>query len=115
MRNLKKHLRSLVGVLLLVLLVSQPLYSVTLSEKETVRIENALEKSKESLIQQKIVIEQPSTELKKQSESYRKLELDLERRKIKSNIIVGVTCFIFGAVAGGVAYGAYVYPWLSSD
>lgn len=108
---LKKYVRSLVGLLFLVLLVSQPLYSVTLSEKETVRIENALEKSKESLIQQKTVIEQLSTELKKQSESYRKLERD----KIKSNVIVGVTCFIFGAVAGGVAYGAYVYPWLSSD
>ena len=108
---LKKYVRSLVGILLLASLVSQPLYSVTLSEKETVRIENALEKSKESLIQQKIVIEQLSTELKKQSESYRKLERD----KVKSNIIVGVSCFIFGAVAGGVAYGVYVYPWLSSD
>lgn len=108
---LKKYVRSLVGILLLVLLVSQPLYSVTLSEKETVRIENALETSKESLIQQKIVIEQLSTELKKQSESYRKLERD----KIKSNVIVGVSCFIVGAVAGGVAYGVYVYPWLSSD
>lgn len=108
---LKKISRSLVGLLLLASLVSQPLYSVTLSEKETVRIENALETSKESLIQQKIVIEQLSTELKKQSESYRKLERD----KIKSNVVVGVTCFIFGAVAGGVAYGVYVYPWLSSD
>lgn len=112
---LKKYVRNLVGILLLVLLVSQPLSAVTLSEKETVRIENALEKSKESLIQQKIVIEQLSTELKKQSESYRKLERKLERDKIKSNVIVGVTCFIFGAVAGGVAYGVYVYPWLSSD
>lgn len=108
---LKKISRSLVGLLLLASLVSQPLYSVTLSEKETVRIENALETSKESLIQQKIVIEQLSTELKKQSESYRKLERD----KIKSNVVVGVTCFIVGAVAGGVAYGVYVYPWLSSD
>lgn len=108
---LKKYVRSLVGALLLASLVSQPLYSVTLSEKETVRIENALEKSKESLTQQKIVIEQLSTELKKQSESYRKLERD----KIRSNIIVGVSCFIVGAVAGGVAYGVYVYPWLSSD
>lgn len=108
---LKKHLRSLVGALLLALLVLQPVYSVSLSEKETARIENALEKSKESLIQQKIVIEQLSTELKKQSESYRKLEID----KMKSNVVVGVTCFIVGAVAGGVAYGVYVYPWLSSD
>ena len=108
---LKKYLRSLVGILLLASLVSQPLSAVSLSEKETVRIENALEKSKESLIQQKIVIEQLSTELKKQSESYRKLERD----KIKSNIIVGVSCFIVGALAGGVAYGVYVYPWLSSD
>ena len=108
---LKKYARSLVGILLLASLVSQPLSAVSLSEKETVRIENALEKSKESLIQQKIVIEQLSTELKKQSESYRKLERD----KIKSNIIVGVSCFIVGAVAGGVAYGVYVYPWLSSD
>ena len=108
---LKKYLRSLVGILLLASLVSQPLSAVSLSEKETVRIENALEKSKTSLIQQKIVIEQLSTELKKQSESYRKLERD----KIKSNIIVGVSCFIVGAVAGGVAYGVYVYPWLSSD
>lgn len=32
---------------------------------------------------------------------------------IKSNVVVGVTCFIVGAVAGGVAYGVYVYPWLS--
>ena len=111
MINLKKHLRSLVGALFLASLVSQPLYSVTLSEKETVRIENALEKSKESLIQQKIVIEQLSTELKKQSESYRKLERD----KIKSNIIVGVTCFVIGGVVGGIAYGVYVYPWLSSE
>lgn len=108
---LKKHLRSLVGALLLALLVLQPVYSVSLSEKETARIENALEKSKESLIQQKIVIEQLSTELKKQSESYRKLEID----KMKSNVVVGVTCFVVGAVAGGVAYGVYVYPWLSSD
>lgn len=108
---LKKISRSLVGILLLASLVSQPLYSVTLSEKETVRIENALEQSKTSLIQQKIVIEQLSTELKKQSESYRKLERD----KIKSNVAVGVACFIVGAVAGGVAYGVYVYPWLSSD
>lgn len=110
MINLKRHLRSLVGILLLALLVSQPLYSVTLSEKETARIENALETSKESLIQQKIVIEQLSTELKKQSESYRKLERD----KVKSNVVIGVACFVFGAVAGGVAYGVYVYPWLSS-
>lgn len=29
--------------------------------------------------------------------------------------VVGVACFIVGAVAGGVAYGVYVYPWLSSD
>ena len=50
-------------------------------------------------------------ELKTQSESYRKLERD----KIKSNIIVGVTCFIVGGIVGGVAYGVYVYPWLSSD
>lgn len=108
---LKKISRSLVGVLLLVSLVLQPLSAVSLSEKETVRIENALETSKESLTQQKIVIEQLSTELKKQSESYRKLERD----KIKTNVVVGVTCFIVGAVAGGVAYGVYVYPWLSSD
>ena len=108
---LKKISRSLVGVLLLASLVSQPLSAVSLSEKETVRIENALETSKESLIQQKIVIEQLSTELKKQSESYRKLERD----KIKSNVVVGVACFVVGAVAGGVAYGVYVYPWLSSD
>ena len=108
---LKKYVRNLVGILLLASLALQPLSAVTLSEKETVRIENALEKSKESLIQQKTVIEQLSTELKKQSESYRKLERD----KIKSNIIVGVSCFIVGAVAGGVAYGVYVYPWLSSD
>ena len=108
---LKKHLRSLVGALLLALLVLQPVYSISLSEKETARIENALEESKTSLIQQKIVIEQLSTELKKQSESYRKLEID----KMKSNVAVGVTCFIVGAVAGGVAYGVYVYPWLSSD
>ena len=106
---LKKISRSLLGILLLVLLVSQPLSAVTLSEKETVRIENALEKSKESLIQQKIVIEQLSTELKKQSESYRKLERD----KVKSNVVVGVTCFVIGGIAGGVAYGVYVYPWLS--
>ena len=106
---LKKYVRSLVGILLLVLLVSQPLSAVTLSEKETVSIENALEKSKTSLIQQKIVIEQLSTELKKQSESYRKLERD----KIKSNIIVGATCFVIGGVVGGIAYGVYVYPWLS--
>lgn len=108
---LKKYVRNLVGILLLASLALQPLSAVTLSEKETVRIENALEQSKTSLIQQKITIEQLSTELKKQSESYRKLERD----KIKSNIIVGVSCFIVGAVAGGVAYGVYVYPWLSSD
>ena len=108
---LKKHLRSLVGALLLALLVLQPVYSVSLSEKETVKIENAVETSKASLIQQEIVIEQLSTELKKQSESYRKLE----REKIKSNVVVGVACFIVGAVAGGVAYGVYVYPWLSSN
>ena len=108
---LKKQLRSLVGALLLALLVLQPVYSVSLSEKETVKIENALEKSKASLIQQEIVIEQLSTELKKQSESYRKLERD----KVKSNVVVGVACFIVGAVAGGVAYGVYVYPWLSSN
>ena len=108
---LKKISRSLVGILLLVSLASQPLSAVTLSEKEVTRIENALEKSKESLIQQKIVIEQLSTELKKQSESYRKLE----REMTKSNIIVGVTCFVIGCIAGGVAYGVYVYPWLSSD
>lgn len=107
---LKKRLRSLVGALLLALLVLQPVYSVSLSEKETVRIENALEKSKASLIQQETVIEQLSTELKKQSESYRKLE----REKIKSNIIVGVTCFIVGGVVGGVAYGVYVCPMLSN-
>ena len=107
---LKKHLRRLVGALLLALLVLQPVYSVSLSEKETVKIENALEKSKTSLIQQEIVIEQLSTELKKQSESYRKLERD----KIKSNIIVGVTCFVIGGIAGGVAYGIYVCPLLSN-
>ena len=106
---LKKISRSLVGILLLASLVSSPLSAVTLSEKETVRIENALEKSKASLIQQKIVIEQLSTELKKQSESYRKLERD----KIRSNIAVGITCFVIGGVVGGVAYGAYVHPWLS--
>ena len=106
---LKEYVRSLVGILLLVSLVSSPLSAVTLSEKETVSIENALEKSKTSLIQQKIVIEQLSTELKKQSESYRKLERD----KVKSNIIVGATCFLVGGVVGGVAYGVYVYPWLS--
>ena len=109
MRNSKRYLKSLVSVLLLLVLVSQQSFAVSLSEKETIRIENALEKSKESLIQQKIVIEQLSTELKKQSESYRKLERD----KLKSNVVVGVACFIVGAVAGGVAYGVYVYPWLS--
>lgn len=109
MRSLKRHLRSLVGILLLVSLALQPLSAVTLSEKETVRIENALEQSKTSLIQQKITIEQLSTELKKQSESYRKLE----RSKIKSNIITGVTCFVIGGVVGGIAYGVYVHPWLS--
>lgn len=108
---LKKYVRSLVGSLLLVLLVSQPLYSVTLSEKETVRIENALEKSKTSLILQETTINQLKTELKKQSESYRKLERD----KIRSNIAVGVTCFVIGGVVGGIAYGVYVHPWLSSD
>ena len=107
---LKKHLRSLAGALLLALLVLQPVYSVSLSEKEAIRIENALEKSKTSLIQQKTVINQLKTELKKQSESYRKLEIE----KTKSNIIVGVTCFVIGAIAGGVAYGVYVYPWLSN-
>lgn len=107
---LKKHLKSLVGILLLLVLVSQQSFAVSLSEKETIRIENALEKSKESLIQQKIVIEQLSTELKKQSESYKKLERD----KLKSNVVVGVACFVVGAVAGGVAYGVYVYPWLSN-
>lgn len=108
MRNSKRHLKSLVGILLLLVLVSQQSFAVSLSEKETIRIENALEKSKESLIQQKIVIEQLSTELKKQSESYKKLERD----KWKSNVVVGVACFVVGAVAGGVAYGVYVYPWL---
>lgn len=107
---LKKHLRSWVGALLLALLVLQPVYSVSLSEKETVKIENALEKSKNSLIQQETVINQLKKELKTQSESYRKLEIS----KIKSNIAVGVTCFVIGAVAGGVAYGVYVYPWLSN-
>lgn len=111
MRNSKKYLKSLVIVLLLLVLVSRQSFAVSLSEKETIRIENALETSKESLIQQKIVIDQLSTELKKQSESYKKLERD----KIKSNVVVGVACFIVGAVAGGVAYGVYVYPWLSSD
>ena len=110
MRNSKRYLKSLVSVLLLVLLVSQQSFAVSLSEKETIRIENALEKSKESLIQQKTVIEQLSTELKKQSESYKKLERD----KWKSNVVVGVACFVVGAVAGGVAYGVYVYPWLSN-
>ena len=52
---------------------------------------------------------QLKTELKKQSESYKKLE----REKVKTNVVVGVACFIVGAVAGGVAYGVYVYPWLS--
>lgn len=103
---LRKHLRSWVGALLLALLVLQPVYSVSLSEKETVRIENVLEKSKNSLIQQEIVINQLKKELKTQSESYRKLE----REKIKSNIIVGVTCFVIGGIAGGVAYGVYVCP-----
>lgn len=110
MRNSKRYLKSLVSVLLLLVLVSQQSFAVSLSEKETVRIENALEKSKESLIQQKIVIDQLKTELKKQSESYKKLERD----RIKSNVVVGVTCFVVGAVAGGVAYGVYVYPWLSN-
>ena len=109
MRNSKRYLKSLVSVLLLLVLVSQQSFAVSLSEKETVRIENALEKSKESLIQQEIVINQLKTELKKQSESYKKLERD----KIKSNVVVGVACFVVGAVAGGVAYGVYVYPWLS--
>lgn len=108
---LKKYVRNLVGILLLASLALQPLSAVTLSEKEATRIENALEKSKTSLILQETTIEQLSTELKKQSESYRKLERD----KIKSNIIVGVTCFIVGGIAGGVAYGVYVHPWLSSD
>ena len=108
---LKKYVRNLVGILLLASLVSQPLYSVTLSEKETVKIENALTQSKTLLAQQETTLRQLETELKKQSESYRKLERD----KIKSNIIVGVSCFIVGAVAGGVAYGVYVYPWQSSD
>lgn len=107
MRNSKRYLKSLVSVLLLLVLVSQQSFAVSLSEKETVRIENALEKSKESLIQQKIVIEQLSTELKKQSESYKKLERD----KIKSNIIVGATCFLVGGVVGGVAWGVYTAPW----
>ena len=105
MRNLRKF----VAVLAVLLLVSQQSFAVSLSEKETVKIENALEKSKASLIQQEIVIEQLSTELKKQSESYRKLE----REKTKSNIIVGVTCFVIGGIAGGVAYGVYVCPLLS--
>lgn len=109
MRNSKRYLKSLVSALLLLVLVSQQSFAVSLSEKETIRIENALETSKESLIQQKIVIEQLSTELKKQSESYKKLERD----KLKSNVVVGVACFVVGAVAGGVAYGVYVYPWLS--
>lgn len=107
---LKKQLRSWVGVLLLALLVLQPLSAVTLSEKETVQIENALEKSKNSLIQQEAVINQLKKELKTQSESYRKLE----REKIKSNIIVGVTCFVVGGIVGGVAYGVYVCPMLSN-
>lgn len=107
---LKKYVRNLVGILLLASLVSQPLYSVTLSEKEAVRIENALEKSKTSLILQENTINQLKTELKKQSESYRKLERD----KIRSNIAVGITCFVIGGIAGGVAYGVYVHPWLSN-
>lgn len=109
MRNSKRYLKSLVSILLLLVLVSQQSFAVSLSEKETIRIENALEKSKESLIQQEIVINQLKTELKKQSESYKKLE----REKVKSNVAVGVACFVVGAVAGGVAYGVYVYPWLS--
>lgn len=109
MRNSKRYLKSLVAILLLLVLVSQQSFAVSLSEKETIRIENALEKSKESLIQQETVINQLKTELKKQSESYKKLE----REKVKTNVVVGVACFIVGAVAGGVAYGVYVYPWLS--
>lgn len=109
MRNSKRYLKSLVSALLLLVLVSQQSFAVSLSEKETIRIENALEKSKESLIQQEIVINQLKTELKKQSESYKKLE----REKVKTNVVVGVACFVVGAVAGGVAYGVYVYPWLS--
>lgn len=106
---LKKRLRSLVGVLLLVSLVSQPLYSVSLSKKETAKIEDALKKSEISLMQQEIVINQLSTELKKQSESYRKLKAD----KFKSNVITAVTCFVVGGVVGGVAAGTYV--WLHSN
>lgn len=107
---LKKYVRSLVGILLLVSLASQPLSAVSLSEKEVTRIENALEKSKTSLILQETTINQLKTELKKQSESYRKLERD----KIKSNIAIGITCFVIGGVVGGVAYGVYVHPWLSN-
>ena len=106
-----KSVRKLFYLLVLVSLVSQPLFSVSLSEKETVRIENALEKSKESLIQQETAINQLKKELTKQSESYKKLE----REKAKSNIIVGVTCFVIGAIAGGVAYGVYVYPVLRGE
>lgn len=107
---LKKISRSLVGILLLVSLASQPLSAVSLSEKEVTRIENALEKSKTSLTLQETTINQLKTELKTQSESYRKLERD----KIKSNIVIGVTCFVLGGIAGGVAYGVYVHPWLSN-
>ena len=102
-----RKLRGLVSVLLLLLLVSQQSFAVSLSEKETIRIENALEKSKTLLIQQDTAINQLKTELKKQSESYRKLERD----KIKSNIAIGITCFLVGGVVGGVAWGVYTAPW----
>ena len=104
-----KNVRKLLSLLVLASLLLHPLYSVSLSEKETARIENALEKSKSSLIQQEIVINQLSTELKKQSESYRKLKAD----KLKSNIRVGITCTIVGAVLGG-AVGAYATSKLCS-
>ena len=107
MRNSKRYLKSLVSVLLLLVLVSSQLFAVSLSEKETIRIENALEKSKESLIQQEIAINQLKKELTKQSESYKKLE----REKVKSNIVVGVTCFLVGGIVGGVAWGVYTAPW----
>lgn len=107
MQRLKKYFRSLVSIFVLLVLVSSQSFAVSLSEKETIRIENALEKSKESLIQQEIAINQLKKELTKQSESYKKLE----REKVKSNIVVGVTCFVVGAVAGGVAWGVYTAPW----
>ena len=105
MRNLRKF----VAVLAVLVLVSSQSFAVSLSEKETVKIENALEKSKASLIQQEIVIEQLSTELKKQSESYRKLERDKARGEIRAGLI----CFGIGTLAG-VAYGVYVCPLLSN-